>query len=162
MFNNQIYIKGVLSPYSFSHECNNKKYLQATLVCIRDNNIYNIPIKFREDNLNNNSVSVGSEIATMGTIRTYNKKIYIHTNLAPVALEEEYNNLDCFIKGEIVKSNDKYKFYIMECDKTVFIPVRCEKVLDLHQIYELSGHLVERRYSKKNSLEMKSTYEVVI
>ena len=98
----------------------------------------------------------------MGTIRTYNKKIYIHTNLAPMYWEDEYNNLDCQLFGKIVKANDKYRFYIMECDKTVFIPIRCNDLMEIGKEYQILGHLVERRYSKKNSVDIKSTYEVVI
>lgn len=124
MFNNTIYLKGILSPYFFSHESNNKRYLQSSLLCIRDNQPYNIPIKFREDMLKTNNIDIGKEITTVGTIRTYNKKLYVHTNLCNVNWENEHNNLDCEIYGKVVKANEKFKFYIVECDSTVFIPVR--------------------------------------
>lgn len=86
MFTSNIYIKGIIKDIQFSHTSNNKQYDKA-LIEIDNNNL--IPIKFREDMLSLNNIKENGFVSTQGTIRTYSKQIYIHTNLSHIDIEDE-------------------------------------------------------------------------
>lgn len=158
MFTSNIYIKGIIKDIQFSHASNNKQYDKA-LIEIDKNNL--IPIKFREDMLSLNNIKEDDFVSTQGTIRTYSKQIYIHTNLSHIDIEEEQNCL-CSIEGIVVKNDARFNSYIIQSEANTFIPIKSDKRYEIGSRVALVGHLINRKYLKKNSIDIKSTYEVII
>lgn len=157
MFASNTYIKGIIRNIQFSHESNNKQYDKALIEI--DDSMY-IPIKFRQDMLKLNNIQENDFVSTQGTIRTYSKHIYIHTNLSSVKVSDEQNCL-CIIQGKIVKCDDRYNSYIVQCDKDTYIPVKSDNNYQLNTVINIIGHLIQRQYTKRGQLEKFITYEVI-
>lgn len=158
MFTANIYIKGIIRVIQFSHESNNKQYNKALIEI--DDSIY-IPIKFRQDMLQLNNIQENDFISTQGTLRTYSKQIYIHTNLAHAEVTDEQNCL-CTVQGKVVKSDERYNAYIIQCDNDTFIPIKSDNIYSIGDEINVSGYLVERRYTKRGNPIEFITYEVIV
>lgn len=154
---NTIYLQGKIVDIEFSHESNDKQYDKA-LIEIDDN--VHIPIKFREDMLEVHKISENDIIATQGTLRTYSKSIYVHTNLAPVEIGEGQNCL-CTLQGKVVKCDNRYHSYIIQCYKDTYIPIKSDKEYEVDSIINVVGYLIERPYTKRGKSDKFITYEVV-
>ena len=157
MFTTNIYIKGIIKDIQFSHTSNNKQYDKA-LIEIDENNL--IPIKFREDMLSLNNIKENDCVSTQGTIRTYSKQIYIHTNLSHTDIEDEQNCL-CKIEGAVVKKYVKFGSYILQNDTNTFIPVKSDNDYQINDNVCITGYLIARKYIRKKDGKSHITYEVV-
>lgn len=157
MFTSNIYIRGIIKDIQFSHTSNNKQYDKA-LIEIDNNNL--IPIKFREDMLSLNNIKENGFVSTQGTIRTYSKQIYIHTNLSHIDIEDEQNCL-CNIEGVVVKKDIRFNSYILQTNDNTFIPIKSDKEYGVGNKINLTGYLIARRYTRRKDGKPYVTYEVV-
>ena len=157
---NSIYLHGTINSIEFSHESNGKRYLKAIIVATNNLGEHRIPIKFREDKL---TVKDGDYISVIGNLRTYNKKIYIYTNLENVDFEDAVpDNCDTTFCGQCVKKEEKFKSYIFKVGDNTFVPVKSDKDYEIGSEYTINGFLTQRFYRRKiNPSEELSTLEVI-
>lgn len=61
----------------------------------------------------------------------------------------------------MVKCDNRYNSYIIQCDKDTYIPVKSDKNYELESTVNIIGHLIQRQYTKRGQLEKFTTYEVI-
>ena len=110
--------------------------------------------------LEQNHITENDMVSTSGTLRTYSKSIYVHTNLTPTEIEEGQNCL-CTLQGKIVKCDTKYHSYILQCYKDTYIPIKSDREYEVDSMVTIVGYLIERQYTKRGRSEKFITYEVV-
>lgn len=157
MENNNIKLIGTIKNIEPSHTSNDKQYMKAIVEVQDGNKVYNIPIKYREDTFDgsDNTVSI------IGNLRSYSKQLYVYTRFDPIPSDVNLDtNSDTLISGNIVKIDAKYKSIIVNVNNT-YVPVKTEKEYNIGDNVIINGKLIERRYSKRDTSEQFSTFEVI-
>ena len=153
-FYNNIYIEGIINNIEFSHESNGKRYYRA-IIDTEDN--CQIPIKFREDKLQN--INENDHLYITGNIRLFNKKLYVYTSFEDPQIVFLNRQVELF--GKIAKKDEKFNSYIVFCGNNTYIPVKSKNNYSIDDEVSIRGFFVERSFTKRDSKETFITYEVV-
>lgn len=156
--NNTISLKGKLLNKEFSHQSNGNDYEKAFVEVTDGNDVYTIPIKFKKDTCKYNN---GDEVNILGNLRNYNKSLYVFTKfIAPI--DECEIPAAVYFSGTIVKVDEKWKSIIVQADNT-FAPIKVSDVTNKHigDTVGISGKLIARTFTKRDSEDKFITYEIV-
>lgn len=153
-FYNNIYIEGTINNIEFSHESNGKRYYRAFIQTEED---CQIPIKFREDKLQ--EIQENDHLYISGNIRLFNKKLYVYTSFEDPQVV--FLNRFVELSGKVAKKDEKFNSYIVFCGNNTYIPVKSKKNYGIDEEIKITGFFVQRNFTKRESKEIFTTYEVV-
>ena len=162
-----IILHGKISDIEYSHNSHDKKYYKAILT---QEDSTHIPIKFIETiyiklkQVQDNHF----EIYLGGNIRLFNKKIYVYIRPKEFDLNDdenvsytEFQSGEVELFGAITKHDEKFNSYIINCGNNAYIPVKYNGEMEIDKEYIITGKLKQRQYSKKDTNEIFTTYEVI-
>lgn len=152
---NTICLKGKINNIQFSHESNSKQYYKA-IITTEDNQ--NFQIKFREDKLD--YFKENEEIGFIGNLRLFNKQLYIYVKeIADFSNDNISRQTEIY--GSVTKKDNRFNSYVVYCGGDTYIPVKSKNDYEVNQEIKATGLFTSRQFTKKDSDEVFTTYEVI-
>lgn len=153
---NEICLQGKIHNIQFSHESNSKQYYKA-IITTEDNQ--NFQIKFREDKLNDFKENEKTNL--FGNLRLFNRQLYIYVKDIVVDVSNEFVSCQVKMFGSITKKDERFHSYVVYCGGDTYIPVKSNNDYEINQDVNIQGLFTSRQFTKKNSSEVFTTYEVL-